>query len=184
MTTISGISSPNISAYKTPATGAGGSASAQANAAGATQPAVSQSAVDSVLATLGNNASSPLTYNAAGLLGSRQPVPSPAAGATKTSMQAAKDAVVAAENVVTDTLNSLLSNSPADQSVSSSSDVSALFGLPATSNAGKPLLSSSVSTASTNSAAQNAVITAQNVVTSTLASLGAVSSPNSSGSGA
>lgn len=177
MTTVSGISSSSISGYKAPATGAGGSVGAQANVAGATQPAVNQPAVESVLTTLGNNASYPLTYNAAGLLGSRQQVSPSAAGATKISMQAAKDAVVAAENVVTDTLGSLLSNSSSGSTNSSFSAMPALQGSPGRSNVNVLMAGSDGQTA------QNMFITVQNGITNTLNSLGADSSPGSSGTG-
>lgn len=186
MTTVSGVQASTAYGYVAPTTGAGNSASPQANAA---QPA----APESVLASFGNSASSPLTYNAAGLIHSLQQA-TPTTSKNTTSAQAAQNAILAAQNAVTDTLNSLQSNSSADSTNSSALDIAALFGVPGTSNSNDPFglsqspaLNAPASTPATGGSAaqtaQNAVIAAQNAVTQTLNSLGASSSSNSSSSG-
>ena len=184
MTTISGVS-PNSYGYNAPATSTGGSVSKKPNA-GVAQ-STSLSSVENTLASLGGSSSSPLTYNATGLLNSLQQATSAKATTATTSVQAAQQAVLAAENVVTETLNSLTSGSSSN---SSTSDNSALFGLPGASGTSDPfgLAQGSLSKPATNTspagssgaqAAYDAVLAAENVVTETLNSLASGSSSNS-----
>ncbi|MDX8400098.1 MAG: hypothetical protein R8K20_07595 [Gallionellaceae bacterium] len=190
MSVISGVASNNAYTNNVTASRAAGAVTSKENSA-SSQPKVSQSALESVVATLGNSASTPLTYNASGLFKSPQPAAASSPNTASTSAQAAKDAVFAAENVVTNTLNSLLSGSSADSS-SSSSDFLAPFSSPGTSasNSNDPFgspQSASLNSPNTPSTAggntsqtiQEAVVASQNVVTNTLNSLGSASSSSS-----
>ena len=186
MTTISNTSQSSVFEHSTPATNAGNFIGKKSNA-GVAQAAASLPSVENTSASLGASPPLPLTYNASGQLNSLpQAAPAKSTAAT-TSVQAAKDAILAAENAVTETLNSLISG---PSSNSSAPDTSALFGLPGTSAVNNPLelAKGSLLNASTNGSsgaqtAQNAILAAENAVTETLGSLVSPLPSNSSGSG-
>lgn len=187
MTTIPSVS-PGGYGYSTPVTGTGDTVSQKPGAKA--QPANLPS-LENSLVSLGGNPTSPLTYNAAGLLNSFQQAASAKPATATTSMQAAKQAILTAENAVTEALNSLTSGSSPN---SSASDNSALFSLPgtiATNNQlglAQGLLSKPANTPASGSTsaqtAQQAVIAVENAITETLNSLTSGSSPNSPRSGA
>jgi hypothetical protein len=199
MATVSGISASSTYGGNAPVTGAGVSVSQKPNAqnsnAVTAQSASSLSALESVFASSGSGLSLPLTYNAAGLLNSSGQAT--ALTPAKTSAQAAQNAVLAAQNVVTQTLGSLFAGSSPnadDSSNSSGSAVSSLLGLPGTLGTSgsndpfgslqNPLLNTpSSASAKSGSAAktvQDAVLAAENAVTNTLDSLTSGSSAHSS----
>jgi hypothetical protein len=181
MSTVSSVSTSNAYGYSLALTGAGVAASSSANAVKA-QVAAIQSSLVGTLASLGNNnSSSALTYNAAGLLNTFQQVQSNQTAVGTTSAQAAQNAILAANNTITQTLSSLASGSSSKQT---SSDLYSLLGLTAASGSSNSLGLSQGSSLNTTAAAgtkaqasQNAVLAAQNVVTQTLNSL--LTSPTS-----
>jgi hypothetical protein len=146
MTTISGLSASVISGYTIK------SGSVNTNAASTNAASANPSSLTGVFTALSGSSSAPLTYNAAGLLGST------------TSAQTAQDAVIAAQNAMTQTLDSMMSGS---QTKSSAAD---LFGsgtppgqtaAPRTNTTGKM----------TAQTAQQAYLDAQNVITQSLNSI-------------
>ncbi len=139
MTTISGLSASVISGYTIK------SGSVNTNATSA-----NPSSLTSVFTALSGNSPAPLTYNAAGMLGST------------TSAQAAQNAVIAAQNAMTQTLDSMMSGS---QTKSSAAD---LFG------SGTPPEQTAAPQATgkmTAQTAQQAYLDAQNVITQSLNSI-------------
>jgi len=185
MTTISSVL-PSGYGNSATAASAGSSVRNKPNAGGA--QLASSAPVASSYATFGGNSPLPLTYNAAGLLNAFQQATSAKPSAGKAGLQAAQQAVFAAKNAITETLNSLSSGSSPNNS--STSDNSALFSLPGISSATNPfgLAQGSLSKSATNAstagsssaqAAQQAVFAAENAVTETLNSLLSGSSPNS-----
>lgn len=174
MATVSSISTSNAYGYGASAIGASQSASQKSAQVAA------QAAVESTLTSLGGNSSSPLTYNAAGLVSAFQQAKSAYATTPTTSAQQAQAAVLAAETAVTETLASLLTaGSSKDSSNPSGSDISPLFSLPGTSQAKDPfgMLQSTPKTgASGAQTTQESFFAVENVITNTLGSLGANSS--------
>lgn len=162
-TTISNLLSSGVYGYSAPS-------------AAVTQPATGASsttdaAATSVASTAGTftasgAASSPLTYNAAGKLAASQ--------AAHVTPQAARAAVAAAQDAVTQAMGSLMSGSSSTTSTTdifgASTNPSDPFGL---SNAASPNPALSTSTPTTGNAltAQNAYLATQNVVTQSLKSL-------------
>lgn len=173
MSTVSSVSTSNAYGYSLALTSAGVAASSNAQAVKA-QAAAIQSSLVSTLVSLGNNnSSSALTYNAAGLLSSFQPVSTNTTAIS--SAQSAQNAVLAADNAITQTLSSLASGSAAKQT---STDIYSLLGL--TTAAGSDnflgltqgsLLNSTVTGGSKAQTSQSAVLAAQYAVTQTLNSL-------------
>jgi hypothetical protein len=185
MTTIPGVSITSFYGYTAPAPSAGSSANSTNNAPGSVPG--NQLSLESTLVSLSNGASSPLTYNAAGLISALQPTtPSSVANATS-GVQAAQDAVLAAENLITQTLSALTSGTTSN---SSSSDISSLFALTGTTATNyiygstlDSLLNPTNNNASTNipgaQSAQDAILNAQYALNQALASLAANSTSNS-----
>lgn len=174
MTTVSSISPTSVYENYAPAKRASGS-TGQKSGGETAQPAANLPTAESIFTSLGSNSSSPLTYNATGLLHSFQLATSAKSTSATTSAQAAQNAILAAENVVTQTLNSLTLSSSSN---SASSDNSALFGLPGASGANpSELTRDSLSNASTTGSPGTqasydaAILAAKNVVTETLNSL-------------
>jgi hypothetical protein len=180
------MSSPsNISAIgavsSATATGGNTAVTAKPKPAGNAQPLSSRTAVESVVASLGNSDASPLAYNAAGLLGSFPTSTTANSNSVMTSAQQTQAAILEAENTVTQTLASLFStNTASTTSHSSNSDISSLFSLPGTINNNNLFgLSRNTipnSTSNGGTAAQNALLATENAITNTLNSLGASSS--------
>ncbi len=164
MSTISGVTATGTYGYTAPATVSASTGSAQLAAA--------QAAVTETLASLGSSSSSPLTYNATGLLGSLQQTTSVASNTTPA--QAAQNALLQVEYAITQSMDSLVSGTSTD---SSNTDTSPLFSLPGTAATsgmlGNPLLNSTTSASgvSAQQAAQNAALNAEYAVTQALNSL-------------
>jgi len=173
MTTISGVSPSALQSYTTSATKA---ASPDTNA---TPSASRFSGVDAFIPSSTNTAT-PLTYNAAGQFSASQQANTVPPPAQQTSAQAAHQAVLAAENVVTQTLNSLASGSSSN---SSNSDTSSLFNLPGTSSSNQAAPTPATSSNSSSNNAQNAIVSAQNAVTDTLNTLASGFSSNAPSAG-
>jgi len=172
MSTISAVSAASVYANNTPANSAVSAALAQV--------AATQLSVMNTLVSLGSNdSSSPLTYTAAGLLGSLQQTTSGTTNSATTNVQAAQNAYLEVQYAISQTLSSLVSGTSPN---SSGSDISSLFGLPGTTDANNPLgssLGSLLNTSTGNSstqAAQFAVINAQYALTQALGSLTSSSS--------
>lgn len=177
MSTIPGVTATGVYGYTTPATDPTSVASLQSAAA--------QLAVTDTMASLGSSSTSPLTYNAAGLLNSFQQATSNTSNTTPA--QAAQNAVLQVEYAITQTMDSLISGTSSN---SSSTDITSLFSLPGTAGTGSLLGStlpngttSTTGNISAQQAAQNAVLSAQYAVTQALDSLTSGSSTNSSSSG-
>ena len=172
MSTISAVSAASVYANSAPANGAVSAALAQV--------AATQLSVMNTLVSLGSNdSSSPLTYTAAGLLGSLQQTTSSTTGSATTNVQAAQNAYLEVQYAISQTLSSLVSGSSPN---SSGSDLSSLFNLAGTSDVnnlfGSPtgsLLNTSTGNSSSQ-AAQFAVINAQYALTQALASMSSSSS--------
>jgi hypothetical protein len=171
MATVSGVSTSGVYANNVAATSASVAASPSA------QLAASQALVTSTLVSLGNGPSSVLTYNAAGLLNSFQQVTANKSTATTGSAQTAQNAILAAQNAITQTLGSLVSN-PSSNTNSSSSDIYSLFSLTGTAGSNNssglvqgPLLNTSSTGNANVKAAQNAYLVAQYAVTQALTSI-------------
>jgi hypothetical protein len=173
MTTISSVSPASISGYNAPLANAANSASpashtnAQTNA---TQTAANASAIASTITTLNNAASAPLTYSPNGLLKptqSVQPAQPVSTALPVTPLQTAQTAVLAAQNVVTQTMDSMFSTSPASSSASN------LFSTGAAANDPLGLASPTANspTGTSSSSAQTAYLAAQNAVTQALNSI-------------
>lgn len=131
MTSVSSVSTSSTYGYSAPTTGVSAVASQKTD-----QAAVQKSlaALESALTSFGSNPSSPLTYNASGLLDSFQQA-TPNSTTATTSAERAQAAVLAAQVAVTNTLSSLLSTDDSSgSSDSSGSDILSLFTLPGTSN--------------------------------------------------
>ncbi len=181
MATVSGVSTSGVYGYNVAAsTGVATSASAQL--------AASQALVTSTLVSLGNAPASALTYNAAGLLNSFQQATSNASTNTTTSAQTAQNAILEAQNIITQTLNSLASGSSAN-TTATSTDIYSLLGLNGTSGSNNasglvqgPLLNTSTTGSAKAQAAQNAFLVAQYAVTQALTSLASSSSSSLSNS--
>jgi hypothetical protein len=171
MSTISAVSSASAYANNTPANSAVSAALAQV--------AATQLSVMNTLVSLGSNdSSSPLTYTAAGLLGSLQQTTSGTTGSVTTNAQAAQNAYLEVQYAISQTLSSLVSGTSAN---ASSSDFSSLFSLPGTTDANNPLgslLNTSTGSTSTQ-AAQFAVINAQYAMMQALGSMTSGSSSTS-----
>lgn len=175
MSTVSSVSTSNAYGYSLALSSAGVAAGANAQAMKA-QAAAIQSSLVSTLVTLGNNnSSSALTYNAAGLLGSFQPASSNTTAISKA--RAAQNAVLAANNAITQTLGSLASGTSAKQT---STDIYSLLGLTTAAGSGNSpgltpgsLLNTTVTGGTQAQTSQSAVLAAQNAVTQTLNSLAA-----------
>lgn len=173
MSTIPGVTATGTYGYTATAT--------DPISAPSVQLAAAQLAVTETLASLGSNTSSPLTYNAAGLLNSLQQTTSNTSNTTPA--QAAQNALLQVEYAITQTMDSLVSGTSSN---SSSTDTSPLFSLPGTVGAnglfGNSLLNGATSTpgSSAQQTAQNAVLSAQYAVTQALSSLTSGSSSNSS----
>lgn len=173
MATISGVQPSSVYGYSAT------TAKSAAKPAEAAQTAAAQPPVNTFTAS-GSSSSTPLTYNATGLLASSRTT------AATTSAQAAQQAFFAAENVVTQTLNSLASGT---SSSPSGSDTSSLFSLPGTTGTSDPFGLSQAALPNTKAGnssaqnAQNAVLAAQNAVTDTLNSLASGFSSNTPSSG-
>ena len=110
------------------------------------KPVVLPVAIDSTLATIGKQVSAPVTYNASGLLNA------------PTSIQTAKAAVIAAKDIVTQTMGALALGTTANSTdIFASNDANSVFGLS--------------STTPSNNTAQNALFAAENTITQAQASL-------------
>jgi hypothetical protein len=125
MTTIPGVTPSSAYGYNAPITSA--SNVAKTSDSGLAQTAVSLSAAGSIVATLGGGSSSPLTYDAAGLLNSLVQ-----AGTAPTSAQTASTQATA-QNSTNQGSVSTLSTSPTTSSVYNSSG--SLQGLPSNTSA-------------------------------------------------
>jgi hypothetical protein len=124
------------------------------------------SVIASTSISLGASSSSPLTYNASGLLNSFQQATSNKTTSPNSSVQAVQSTILAVENAVTQTLGSLAAGS------SSNSPATDIFGSADTASTNPPSSSksSTMTPASNNSnlqAAQSALLSAENVVTKT-----------------
>ena len=163
MSTISAVSAASVYANNAPTNSAVSAALAQV--------AATQLSVMNTLVSLGSNdSSSPLTYTAAGLLGSLQQTTSGTTGSATTNVQAAQNAYLEVQYAISQTLSSLVSGSSQN---SSGSDISSLFNLQGTSNSSNSLgslLNTSTGNSSTQ-AAQFAVINAQYALTQALSSM-------------
>ena len=171
MSTISPVSAPSAYANNTPANSAVSAALAQV--------AATQLSVMNTLVSLGSNdSSSPLTYTAAGLLGSLKQPTSGTTGSATTNAQAAQNAYLEVQYAISQTLSSLVSGTSPN---SSGTDISALFSQPGTTNTSNtfgPLLNTSTGNTSTQSA-QFAVINAQYAMNQALSSMTSSSSTTS-----
>ncbi len=170
MTTVSSATSAGVYNYAAPSKSAETPATVKSDAV---QKQAVPSPVASSLTSSSNASTSALTYNAAGLMNAFQQASANKPSTGGISQQAAKDAVIAAQNAMNKTLESLMSGSSGDTSttdifgLSTDNADSDPFGSSATSNP-----SSGKSVSSTALAAQNAYLAAQNAVTSSLGSLG------------
>jgi hypothetical protein len=183
MTTISSVPPASISGNNAPLANAANAANAAAanpasktNAqTNAAQNPTNTSAIASTITTIKGAASEPLTYNPNGLLKptqSAQPVSPVSTALPVTPLQTAQTAVLAAQNVVTQTMDSMLSTSTASSSASN------LFSTGAAANDPLGLTSPTANTPTGSStsgisaqAAQAAYLSAQDAVTQALNSI-------------
>lgn len=173
MTTISSVSPASISGYNAPLANAANSAipashtNAQTNAV---QVAANAASISSTITTISGTASAPLTYSSNGLLKptqSVQPTQPVSTALPVTPLQTAQNAVLAAQNVVTQTLDTMFSTSPVNSSASN------IFSASTAANDPLGLASptSNAPTGTTSSSVQTAYIDAQNAVTQALYSI-------------
>lgn len=161
MTTISSTTLATLYKYNAPS---GASASSGASTVTAEQQPVNVSSPpESTTTSFGNGSSSPLTYNAAGLMDAfRQATANKPSGSSPA--QTARDAIIVAENAITQTQGSLGASSPASTSVS---DILSLGSDQTNGLSGSP-----AATVSTNAqSAQTAYLAAENAITKAQGSL-------------
>lgn len=161
MTTISSTTLATLYKYNAPS---GVGASTGANAVTSEPlPINVSSPQESATTSFGNNSSLPLTYNTAGLQDSfRQATANKPSGSSPA--QTARDAIIAAENAITQTQGSLGASSPANTSVS---DILSLGTNQTNELSGSPAATVSTSAQS----AQTAYLAAENAITKALGSL-------------
>ncbi len=173
MASLSGVSTSGVNGSNATNTSTALSAISRSNAA-ALQTAAIQSSVVSTLVSLGSNRNTALTYNASGLMNSYPQVSSTTQVPTR--VQAAQDALLATQNVISETLSSL-SNAASANATTGLTSLLGSTGTLATYNSSGLVQASfpySTTTGKVDAqSAQSAVLQAQYSVTQALGSLAA-----------
>lgn len=179
MASLSGVSTAGVNVVNTTNTGTALTAISRTNDA-ALQTAAIQSSVVNTLVTLGSSRNTALTYNASGLLNTYPQVSS--ATQEPTTVQAAQDALLATQNVISQTLSSLSSAASANTATSGFTSLLGSNGTLATYNSSGLVQASFPNSTVTGQvdaqSAQNAVLQAQYSVTQAMGSLAAGVLPN------
>lgn len=173
MATVSGVSTAGVNGSNATNTSTAVSAISKSNAA-ALQIASIQSSVVSTLVTLGSNQNTALTYNASGLMNT---YPQVSSTTPVTSVQIAQDALLATQNVISQTLASLSNVASTNAATTGMTSLLGSTATLATYNSSGLVQASfpySTTTGKVDAqSAQSAVLQAQYSVTQALGSLAA-----------